>query len=144
MVLNNVVSDRSQYLLLTTSTRLPQSPASRCLLNSTQPGVHTARRWRTSGKRWASTFSARRMTSSLLKSTWRQIIWRMWRCSRLSCSALHRNSSNSNIALQVAGFPSFRLYKKSGGELDFTGPRDLENFIKFVKTENENERKEEL
>ena len=48
------------------------------------------------------------------------------------------------LTLQVAGFPSFRLYKKSGGELDFTGPRDLENFIKFVKTENENERKEEL
>ena len=48
------------------------------------------------------------------------------------------------VTLQVAGFPSFRLYKSSGGELDFTGPRDLENFIKFVKTENENERKEEL
>ena len=48
------------------------------------------------------------------------------------------------ITLQVAGFPSFRLYKSGGGELDFTGPRDLENFIKFVKTENENERKEEL
>ena len=48
------------------------------------------------------------------------------------------------VTLQVAGFPSFRLYKSGGGELDFTGPRDLENFIKFVKTENENERKEEL
>ena len=45
---------------------------------------------------------------------------------------------------QVAGFPSFRLYKSSGEELEFTGPRDLENFIKFVKTENENVRKEEL
>ena len=45
------------------------------------------------------------------------------------------------------GYPSFRLYRSGGTDreqLDFTGPRDLENFIRFVKTEHGAERREEL
>ena len=53
----------------------------------------------------------------------------------------------SDIILEVVGFPSFRLYKsgdRGREELDYSGPRDVENFITFVKMGNEAERKDEL
>ena len=52
-------------------------------------------------------------------------------------------TANHMENVKVAGFPSFRLYR-AGAEFDFTGPRELQNFIKFVTTESEVERKEEL
>merc|ERR1719167_92789 len=54
-------------------------------------------------------------------------------------------SANQIETLKVNGFPTFRLYKAGSSEtVDYTGPRNVEDFVKFVKENSEKLSKDEL